>query len=50
MPSSAVVLEVLGEVDRRHTPSTDLPLDGAPVGEGGHKAGEGVGHSAAALG
>ncbi len=32
-----VELQVLGKVDRRHTPSTDLPLDGVAVGEGGFK-------------
>ena len=30
----ALVLEVLGEIDRGHTAGADLFLDGVPVGEG----------------
>ena len=34
----ALVLHVLGEVDRGHAPSTDFPLDGVAVDEGGLEA------------
>ena len=40
----AVVLQVLGEVDRGHAARANLPLDGVAVGEGGGEAGELVGH------
>jgi hypothetical protein len=40
----AVVLEVVGEIDRRHAPAPELPLDAVAVGEGGNEVGPGVGH------
>ena len=40
----ALVLEILGEVDRGHTARTDFPLDGVPVGEGGGETVEKVRH------
>ena len=41
----AVMLQVPGEIDRRHPTSTDSPLDGVAVGEGGGEAVD-VGHGA----
>ncbi len=37
-----VMLDVLGEVDRRHATGTEFPLDGVAVGEGGGEAVEQV--------
>ena len=39
-----VMLDVLGEVHGRHAPSTDFPLDGIAVGEGGFETVEKVRH------
>ncbi len=39
-----VVLQVLGEVHRGHTTSTDFPLDGVAVGEGGGETVEKLWH------
>jgi hypothetical protein len=41
----AVVLEVLGEVHRRHAALTKLPLEAVAVGEGGRQAIEQLGHA-----
>ena len=41
----AVVLEVLGEVHRRHAALTQLALEAIAVGEGGHQAIEQLGHA-----
>ncbi len=40
----AVVLQILGEVDRGHAARAKLFLDGIAVGEGGFETVEGVGH------
>ena len=40
----AVVLEVLGQVDRGHAALAELPLDAVALGEGGLEAGHRVGH------
>ncbi len=40
----ALVLQVLGEVDRRHTAGAEFPLDFVAVGEGGREAGVDLGH------
>ena len=40
----AVVLEVVGEVDRGHAALAQLALKAVAVGEGGGEAGENVGH------
>ncbi len=45
----AMVFQILGEVDRGHPTSTDLPLDGIAVGEGGGEAVEKVRHCVLAL-
>ncbi len=45
----AVVLQVPCEIDGRHTPSADLPLDGVAVGEGGFESVENVWHCVLAL-
>ncbi len=41
---SAVVLEVFGQIHGGHAASTDLPLDGVAVGEGGLEAVKKVRH------
>ena len=38
------VLQILGEVDRRHPAAADLPLDGVAVGESGFQAVEHLRH------
>ncbi len=45
----ALVLQVLGEIDRRHAASADLFLDGVAVGEGGFEAVKKVRHCVLAL-
>ena len=40
----AVVFQVLGEIHRRHTTSTDLALYGIAIGEGGFETVEKVRH------
>ena len=40
----AIVLEVVGEIDRRHAAGPKFALDAVVVGERGGEAGEGVGH------
>ncbi len=40
----AVVLQVLGEIDRGHAARAEFFLDGVAVGEGGFETVEGVGH------
>jgi hypothetical protein len=39
----AAVLDVVGEVDRRHPPATELALDPVSIGQGGRESGEGTG-------
>ena len=41
----AVVLEVLGEVDRRHAAGAELALDAVAVGQSSGEPGRGIGHS-----
>ena len=40
----AVMLQVLGEIDRGHPTATDLPFDGVAVGEGTPETLQQVGH------
>ena len=40
----AAVLEIFGEVDRRHAPRAEFPLDAIPAGEGRIQAIDGIGH------
>src|SRR6185437_246528 len=42
----AVVLEVFGEVDGRHSALAELALDAVAVGEGGLESGHRLGHRA----
>ena len=42
----AVVLQVLGEIDRGHPAGTELALDCVSVGEGGLQTGEEIGQAA----
>ena len=39
-----VVADVLGQVDRRHAPAAELPLDRVAAGEGSSQPGSGFGH------
>ncbi len=39
----AAVLQIIGEVDRRHSPATQLALDGVTAGEGDAEAGQLIG-------
>ncbi len=43
----AVVLQILGQVDRRHPTATEFALDGVAAGEGGFEAVEGIRHGTA---
>ncbi len=46
----AVMLQVLGEVDRRHPAPTELALDRVAVGEGGLQTSEQVGQGGSRVG
>ena len=41
----AVVLEVVGEIDRGHAAGAELALDAVAVGQGGRELGQRVGHA-----